>query len=260
MAPDCINFINKDDARRILLALLEKIADPARADADKHFHEVRTGNREERHVCFAGNRACQQSFAGAWRSDQQHALGNTTAQFLELLRILQELDNFLQLFLGFVGTRNIFKGHFFLLRGEQSRPRLAEAECFVSARLHLPHQEQAEANQQQQRQRVQQNNQPVSTANFLYIDEDRLIAQHFAQVWSIFLENGGAELFVGWLYVFALQFIAVGGKIHCDFLDVALLDVGHELAVAGGILALGLAVLRNQPPEHHAQQHDGEPE
>src|SRR5260221_12810519 len=102
MASDRVNFIDEDDARRVLLALLEKLAYPARAYADKHFDEVRTGNREERHIGFAGNGPRQQGFARAWGSDQQHALGNASAQLLELLGIFQELNNFLQLFLRFV--------------------------------------------------------------------------------------------------------------------------------------------------------------
>src|SRR5262249_16899863 len=47
MASDRVNFIDKDDARSILFALLEEIADAAGADADKHFDEVGAGDREE---------------------------------------------------------------------------------------------------------------------------------------------------------------------------------------------------------------------
>ena len=57
LAADGVDFIDEDDAGRVLLALLEKIADAASADADEHFYEVRTGNGEERNVGFAGNGA-----------------------------------------------------------------------------------------------------------------------------------------------------------------------------------------------------------
>ncbi len=40
MAADCINFVDKDDARRALLGLLEHVAHPARADAHEHFDKV----------------------------------------------------------------------------------------------------------------------------------------------------------------------------------------------------------------------------
>src|SRR5260370_24638161 len=92
MPPDGVNFVDEDDAGRVLLALLKEIAHAARAHADKHFHEVRTRNREEGDVGFTGDRACQQRLARARRSDQQHALRNSPAQLLELLRVFQELD------------------------------------------------------------------------------------------------------------------------------------------------------------------------
>ena len=44
MAADRVQFVDEDDARRVLLALLEHVADPARADADEHLDEV--GNRK----------------------------------------------------------------------------------------------------------------------------------------------------------------------------------------------------------------------
>src|SRR5207247_11098342 len=52
---DGVDFVDEDDARRVLLALLEQIANAAGADADEHLDEVRSADREERHVCFAGD-------------------------------------------------------------------------------------------------------------------------------------------------------------------------------------------------------------
>src|SRR5580704_2365164 len=121
MAADGVNFVDEDNAGSILLALFEKIANAAGAYADKHFYEVGTGNREKGDVSFAGDSACKQSLACSRRSDEQHALGNAAAQFLEFLRVFEELDNLLQLFLGFVGAGHIFKGGLFLLGGKQAR-------------------------------------------------------------------------------------------------------------------------------------------
>jgi hypothetical protein len=50
-----IDLIDENDARLILLGLLEHVADAARADTDKHFHEIRTRNRKERHIGFTGD-------------------------------------------------------------------------------------------------------------------------------------------------------------------------------------------------------------
>ena len=70
MASNGIDFIDENDAGRVLLALFEHIADAAGADADEHLDEVGTGNGEERYIRFAGDGARQQRFAGARRPDQ----------------------------------------------------------------------------------------------------------------------------------------------------------------------------------------------
>src|SRR2546430_2397621 len=80
---DGIDFIDEDDAGRILLGLLEHVAHARRADADEHLDEIGTRNREERHVGFAGDGAGEQGLAGARRADQQHAFRDAAAQPLE---------------------------------------------------------------------------------------------------------------------------------------------------------------------------------
>src|SRR5258707_3210122 len=137
MAPDCVNFVNKDDAGSILLALLKQVADAACAHADEHLYKVRTGNREERNVGFAGNCPGQQGFACSRMSYQQYALGNASAQLLEFLRFAQELNDLAQLFLRFVHSSHVFERDFLLLHGKQSRAALAETQGLVAATLHL---------------------------------------------------------------------------------------------------------------------------
>ena len=80
MAPDRVDFIDEDDAGRVLLRLLEHVAHAARADADEHLDEVGARNREERHVGLAGDRARGQGLAGARWADEQHAARNSTAK------------------------------------------------------------------------------------------------------------------------------------------------------------------------------------
>src|ERR1700680_564176 len=77
MAANGINFVDEDDAGSILLALLKQIANAAGTYADKHFHEIRTRDGKEGNVCFAGDRACKQSFTRSRRSYQQDALRNS---------------------------------------------------------------------------------------------------------------------------------------------------------------------------------------
>src|SRR5262249_9553057 len=87
---DGVDFVDENDARRVLLALLEQIANAARADAHEHFNEIRARNAEEGHAGFTCNRAGEQRFAGSGRAHHQNALGNAAAELLELLRILEE--------------------------------------------------------------------------------------------------------------------------------------------------------------------------
>lgn len=65
MAADSVDFVDEDDARRLLLGVLEHVAHAGRAHADEHFNEVRAGDAEERHLGFAGDGAGQQRLAGA---------------------------------------------------------------------------------------------------------------------------------------------------------------------------------------------------
>src|SRR5262249_61960865 len=126
MASNSVDFVDENDAGCILLTLLKQVAHSARADAYEHFDEVRTGDGKERNIGLAGNCTCQQGLAGSRRSNQKNALGNPSAKLLEFLRFAQELDNFPQLFLGFIHPSHIFESDFLLLHGEQAGPALTE--------------------------------------------------------------------------------------------------------------------------------------
>src|SRR6185503_12068733 len=85
-----IDLVDEDDARRILLALLKQVAYTRCTDADEHLNEVGTGDREERNVCFTSDRTGQQSLTCSRRSHHQNTLRNASAEFLKLLRFLEE--------------------------------------------------------------------------------------------------------------------------------------------------------------------------
>ena len=184
VAADGVDFIDEDDAGRVLLALLEEVAHAAGAHADEHLHEIGAGNGEKRNVGLAGNGACQQGFARSRRSDQQHAFGNAAAQLLKLLRIFQEFDDLLQFFLGLIDSRYVLEGGLLLLRGQQTRPRFTEAQRLIAARLHLPHHDDPEAHQQKQRRRGEQEIDPVGASHFLDVDQNALVAQFLGEIGS----------------------------------------------------------------------------
>ena len=110
-AADGVELVDEDDAGRVLARLLEQLAHAAGADAGKHLHEVRAAGKEKRHARFAGNRARQQRLARARRADQQHALGNAAADGAKAAGLAKELDDFLELVLGFVHAGDIGKGN-----------------------------------------------------------------------------------------------------------------------------------------------------
>src|SRR5262249_36138750 len=128
MAPDRVDFVDEDDAGRILLRLFEHVAYARGADADEHLDEVRAGNREERNVGFTRDRARDQRLAGAGRADQEHAARNLAAEALEFARIAQEFDNLLQVLLGLVDASHVLEGDAAMRLGQKLGARLAEAE------------------------------------------------------------------------------------------------------------------------------------
>src|ERR1043166_5621624 len=132
MAADGVDLIDEDDARRVLLALLEQVAHARRADADEHLDELGSANRKERDVRFAGDRAGEECLAGSGRAHQQDALRNASTELLELLGLLEELDDLLQLFLRFVDARDVLERDFLLRARRELRLALAERQRLVA--------------------------------------------------------------------------------------------------------------------------------
>jgi hypothetical protein len=82
--------------------------------------------------------------------DQQRALGDLAAEAREFLRVAQELDDLLELFLGLVDAGDVVEGHAAMLFGQQLRLGLAKAHrAAASAALHPVHEEDPDADQQQ---------------------------------------------------------------------------------------------------------------
>src|SRR2546423_1331133 len=138
---DSVDFIDEDDAGSVFLAVLKQVAYAAGAHADEHLDEIRTGNGEERYVRLTGDGAGQQGLAGSWRSNQQNAFWNTASQFLKLLRFAEELDDLLELFLGFLNSGHVLEGDFLLLGGMQAVAAHCEPQGLLNSTFPLttPH-------------------------------------------------------------------------------------------------------------------------
>ena len=112
---DRIDLIDEDDGRGDLCRLLEQVTHAACADADEHLHEVRAGDREERHVRLTGDGLCKQCFARARRADEQRALRQFRADGGVFLRIVQKVDDLDERFLCLVLSGHIRERHAGLL-------------------------------------------------------------------------------------------------------------------------------------------------
>ena len=150
MAAHGVDLVDKNDTRGILLGLLEEVAHTAGADADKHLHKFGTGDAEEGHAGFARHGLGHQRLACAGRADQQHALGDACAQGGKLLRLLEELDDFLQFLLGLVVAGDVDKSNCRPVARKHTGAALAKAKGLVARTLRLAHDEKEEGAQQRQ--------------------------------------------------------------------------------------------------------------
>ena len=109
LTADCVDLINKYNTGCILSALLKHIAHTRRADTDKHLDKIRTADREKRHLCLTRDCLGQQGLTCTRRANHQHTLWYAATDTLKFLRIFEEINDFADLFLRLVATRDIFK-------------------------------------------------------------------------------------------------------------------------------------------------------
>ena len=85
--PDGIDFINENDAGRMLFPLFKQVTHSRRSDAHEHFHEIRATDAEERNRRFSGNGFRQKGFSSSRRADDQDSFGDSPTEFLKFLWI-----------------------------------------------------------------------------------------------------------------------------------------------------------------------------
>ena len=107
---DGIDLVNKHDAGRLLIGLLEQIPHLGGAHAHEHLHKLAAADGEEGNLRFTGHRLGQQRFSRAGGAYQQGALGEFGADPGVLVRMLQEIHNLLQRILGFFLSGHVRKG------------------------------------------------------------------------------------------------------------------------------------------------------
>src|SRR2546427_411565 len=102
---------------------------------------------------LARDGAREQRLAGARSAHHQHAARDAAAELLELRRIAQEVDQLGDFLLGLLAARDVGERHGVGRLVEHPRARLAERERAAAApALHLAHEEDPHADQQQHRE------------------------------------------------------------------------------------------------------------
>jgi hypothetical protein len=107
---DSVDLVDEDDARGLLLGLLEQVPDPGRAHAHEHLHEFGAGNGEEGDLGLPGHCLGQQSLSRPGRPHEQGALGNRGADFLVFLRLVKKIHDLRQRFLGLILAGDVGEG------------------------------------------------------------------------------------------------------------------------------------------------------
>ena len=90
-----INFVNKNDGRRLIFSLSEQIANATRTDTNEHLNELRAIDVKVRNVGFASHRTGEQCLSGSRRSYKQDSFGDAATKFLKFGRVAEEVNDFL---------------------------------------------------------------------------------------------------------------------------------------------------------------------
>ncbi len=255
VAADGVDFVDEDDAGGVLLALLEEVADARGADADEHLDEVRAADREEGDVGFAGDGAGEERLAGARGAHEEHALRDAAAKLLELLRFLEELDDFLEFFLGLVDAGDVLEGDLFLGARGELRAALAEREGLVPAALHLPHDEDPEADHQQDGRPVVEDGGPGARRGVAAGDGDAVFGEEVTEAFVLRDRVGAKRDAVGTSRdVLALDLVA-------GYLDLGNFLIGDFLQEGRERDLLGTPVqVRGEIPDQYRDNDEDHPE
>src|SRR5437660_9094740 len=107
MAPNGVDLVDENDARRGFFALLKHVADAACANAYEHFNKVGAADGKERDIRLTRDCARQNRLDLARRTNHQNALWNEATDLLKFYRITKKLEQLLHFVLCFLDTGHI---------------------------------------------------------------------------------------------------------------------------------------------------------
>src|SRR6185437_10673779 len=179
----------------------------------------------------------------------------------EFLRVLQELDDLLELDLCFVGASDIIERHFRSVTRQQLRLRLAEAESLGTPGLHRTEQEEPDSEDEQVREEADQDR-GERRARLLGLDLHSMIGEALHFVRRILHRQHHLEL---------LDEPSADGNfllestadclpaLNGDLLDVALLELVLVLGRVGN-LGRGVRSLPRELDDRDGHEYDKNPE
>ncbi len=196
--PECVEFVDKHDARGLGLGLRKQIPDARGAHAYEHFHELRAAEAEERHLGFAGDRPREERLAGSGWTDEQDAFRDVPTERRVLLRSLQKFHDLAKFFLGFVNAGHIGKFHLHVVFRVDFGAAARKRHDAALGASNTTEEKAPDANQKQQRQHPAQDlGKPA--AHDLTGEPDVLLFELLNQRWI--LDPGGGERFAAILLV-----------------------------------------------------------
>ena len=162
LAADGVDFIDKDNTGSQLTRLLKGVPHARGTHADKHLDEVGAADAQEGHPGLPRDGTSEQGLPRSRWTDHEHALGDAGTNFGKALRVLQEVDDLLHLFLGLIAACNVLKRGGFLIIRIQARLRLGKLHRPAIGVLEEPkHHEQDDARNEQGRQDIVEEHRPT---------------------------------------------------------------------------------------------------
>jgi hypothetical protein len=104
-----IQLINEDNRRSRLPRRRKQLPNPPRTNSDVHLVELGTGGGEEGNAGFACDSASEEGLTRSRGASEENTTRETTTEFLVLRGVLEEVNNFVELVLGFFDTVNVCK-------------------------------------------------------------------------------------------------------------------------------------------------------
>ncbi len=108
---DRVQLVDEHDRRRMLARLVEQLPDARGPEAREHLDEGRRALRVEGRAGLVGDGLGQQRLPRARRAVEEDPLRDARAELLEALRVAEEVDDLLQLFLHLLQAGDVRPGN-----------------------------------------------------------------------------------------------------------------------------------------------------